>query len=361
MNGNKEYGPGGGLVVRAACAVAVCVLLLGVAARVEEGAKVKPFAKARMIFKKIEGYPSCHGATITELPGGALMAAWYAGAYEKAKDVVIFASMLPKGADDWKKPFILHDTMSYSEGNPVLYTDRGGRVWFFYVTMFGDMWTDCKVYYKTSDDGGKSWNAPVTLREETGWMTRNRPLELKDGTFILPMYDEVRWQPLFMLTNDGGKTWAAAGEKLEVPGGAIQPAVIPRDDGSLLAFLRTGEPGGNVWTIESKDSGATWGSPARTELPNPNAAVDAVKLISGAVAMVFNDSPYDRTPLSVALSHDDGKTWPDKRKLEKKFGEFSYPAMIQASDGTIHIVYTYKRTQIKHAAFNEEWLMKEKK
>jgi predicted neuraminidase len=326
------------------------------AAHSETGGTMAPFFNSEFIFEKIDGYPSCHAATLTELPDGDLMAAWYSGEYERAKDVAIFSSVRSKQTGKWSAPVILQDTPGLSEGNPVLFTDRRGRVWFFFVTMYGEKWTDCRMYYKISDDGGKTWSNPVTLIGEKGWMTRNKPIELKNGAFILPIYNEVKWSPLFMFSADGGNKWVMKGEDLRVPGGAIQPSIIQRTDGSLLAFLRTGEQGGNIWTITSEDSGLNWGNPIRTSLLNPNSAIDAVKLKSGAVVLAYNDSPFDRVPLVVALSMDDGETWQFEKKIEKKYGEFSYPAVIQSSDGIIHIVYTYKRTQIKHIEFNEEWL-----
>jgi predicted neuraminidase len=336
-----------------ALAAAVILCLAGSPRRAEGGA---PMFDSQLIFDHIEGNPSSHAATLTELPNGDIMAAWYSGAYERARDVAVFYSILPKGGGQWSKPLILHDTITRSEGNPVLFTGKDGRVWFFFVTMFGETWADCRIYYKTSADGGKTWSAQKTLIEELGWMTRNRPLELADGTLILPIYNETTWTPAFMATKDGGATWRFLARDIKVPGGAIQPAIIKRADGSLLALLRTGEAGGNIWSIESADGGKTWAEPARTKLPNPNAGIDMVKLANGHALLVFNDSPYDRTPLSVALSEDEGKTWPYVVKLEKTYGEFSYPAVIQSSDGTIHVVYTYKRTSIKHASFNEEWI-----
>jgi predicted neuraminidase len=94
------------------------------------------------------------------------------------------------------------------------------------------------------------------------------------------------------------------------------------------------------------DNGMTWSAVKKTELPNPNSAIDAVRLRDGRLVMVYNDTTDGRTPLSLAWSKN-GETWTKLRDLETGPGEYSYPAMIQARNGDLVISYTWKRQKIR--------------
>ncbi len=143
---------------------------------------------------------------------------------------------------------------------------------------------------------------------------------------------------------------------MRAPYGVIQPSVVDAGGGRLLAYMRTGGLGGLIWRSESRDGGRTWSDTVPTPLPNPNAACDAVTTPEGSIVLAFNNTPSGRTPLNVALSDDGGMTWPRCRALETGAGEYSYPAIIGTADGLFHVVYTYRRTHIKHVVFNERWL-----
>jgi predicted neuraminidase len=107
----------------------------------------------------------------------------------------------------------------------------------------------------------------------------------------------------------------------------------------------------------SSDGGSTWSEVAGTKLPNPNSGTDAVTLADGRQLLVYNhttrqgDFPSGRNMLNVAISKD-GKDWKPVLTLERERGEFSYPAVIQTSDGKVQITYTYQRQSVKHVVLD---------
>ncbi len=316
-----------------------------------------PSFDSRLIYETIPGAPSAHASTVCELADGALMAAWYAGTHEGHDDVAVYGAYLRSGAEAWGPPLVLEKTPGIPEGNPVLHPTPGGGVTLFWTTMYERKWTGCRIRIREAADRGgmRRWGPDREFAPELGLMTRNKPIVLSNGVLLLPLYDERVWASFFAWSADGGRAWERSDLLCSDPGN-IQPAAVELAPGELVALMRCGAKDGELWRARSRDFGRTWTAPERTGLPNPNAGTDMAGLASGRIALVYNDSARTRTPLTIALSEDGGETFPWKRNLEDQPGEYSYPAVIQARDGRIHVTYTYRRETIKHVSLAEEWI-----
>jgi predicted neuraminidase len=241
----------------------------------------------------------------------------------------------------------------------VFLLDHAGTLWLYHVTLAGQGWTTAHLMRQRSPDLGRRWQQPEPLGMEEGLMFRSRPLDLarldQPDHWLLPIYDEKTWRSLMLLSADDGASWSP-GQFIVTPPGNIHACVVPLADGRLLAFLRTGGKGGSIWRTTSGDHGRTWAMSEPTPLPNPNAGLDLLRLRSGALVLAFNNSSHRRTPLCVALSDDEGLTWPHMRTLQNEDGEFSYPTLIESQSGRIHGVYTWRRQWIQSVEFDEAWL-----
>ena len=303
-------------------------------------------------------WPSAHAASVVELDRG-LLASWFAGSREGAPDASIWTA--ERSDAGWSDPTKIIDTPNCSDGNSVLWLDGEGHLRIWYVTMEGRGWASCPVRERRSPDHGRTWSNDSYVRQEHGWMVRNEPIRWND-LLLMPMYDERDWSAFVLISGDGGRSWAAserlrpdAGPDVDSGVGIIQPALAKLQDGRLLMFLRS--TGGAVYRSHSLDgTGQHWSSPEPAPLPNPNCAVDLIRLQSGALLLVYNPTRRGRSPLRVALSYDDGATWAAWRDLENEAGEFSYPTAIQTSDGLLHTFYTWRRQTIAHASFEESWV-----
>jgi predicted neuraminidase len=302
-------------------------------------------------------FASAHASTIVETRDG-LVAAWFGGTREGANDVGIWTSR--RAGDAWSPPVevatgVQPDGTRHPCWNPVLFQMPGDILRLYYkVGPSPQLWWGME---RSSRDGGKSWSEATRLRDGILGPIKNKPVLLADGAIVAPSSTETperpsKWRVHFERTIDAGKTWTAVSPPPAAEGpemDAIQPAILVHAGGRLQALGRSRS--GRIFETWSADSGRTWSALALTELPNSSTGIDAVTLRDGRHLLVYNHTPKGRTPLNVAVSSD-GKTWEAALVLEREPGEYSYPAVIQAAGGLVHVTYTWKRQRIKHVVID---------
>jgi beta-galactosidase len=314
-------------------------------------------------------YPSCHASTIAEISPGVLGAAWFGGTRERHPDVGIWFARFENGKWEPAREVangVLSADKREPTWNPVLFQPKKGPLVLFYkVGPSPSQWWGMMM---TSTDGGKTWSEPRRLPDGILGPIKNKPVQLADGAWLSPSSTEGNkdgWRVHFEYSADAGKTWKILSE---VPKGAkdfdaIQPSILFHKDGRLQTLCRTKE--GVLATSWSSDQGKTWTPFEASELPNPNSGTDAVTLADGRQLIVYNHTapPPERPtkgvryPLDVGLSTD-GVHWQRVLTLETEpcAAGYAYPAVIQGSDGRIHITYTWDRKRIKHVVLDPKKL-----
>ncbi len=313
-------------------------------------------------------YLECHAATIAETPAG-MVAAWFGGTKERNPDVGIWVSRLENGK--WTPSVevvngVQNDTLRYPTWNPVLFQIPNGEMMLFYkIGPSPSKWWGMVV---RSTDNGKTWGKPEKLPDGYIGPVKNKPVLLKDGTLMCPSSTEGEggWRVHFECTKDWGKTWTKIGpindgKTISI----IQPSILTYSDGSTQVLCRSR----NRAVVESRsfDGGKTWSEAKPIDLPNNNSGTDAVTLADGRQLLVYNhvlppgkEIKGARTPLNVAISND-GKNWYAALILEDSpISQYSYPAVIQTSDGMVHFVYTWRRERIKHVVVDPSKLVLKK-
>jgi hypothetical protein len=297
------------------------------------------------------------------------------------------------------------DTPGFPDGNTTLFIDGRKRLWLFWPIILANTWQSCVTSYRVATeynaDGAPKWewqswillkpdsfveemekglearlkSSPLPpemtnrlhqlrrrinekLSQRLGWQPRCKPTVLRSGRILLPLYSDTYSVSIMAISDDGGQTWFASRPLSGY--GNIQPAVLQKNDGTLIAYMRENGPLHHIRVAESRDDGSTWGAVGVTDLPNPGSGLDALRLSNGHWVLIYNDTTRGRHRLAVSISDDEGKSWKWTRHLEdQEGGSFHYPAIVQARDGMLHAVYSYFVSggkSMKHAAFNEAWV-----
>lgn len=308
-------------------------------------------------------YRSCHASTIAETPEHDLVAAWFGGTAERNPDVGIWVARCEHGT--WLPAVevangVQRDGPRQPTWNPVLFQRPSGPLLlFFKVGPSPEKWWGMLM---TSSDGGRTWSEPRRLPDGVLGPIKNKPVLLPDGTLLCGSSTEssaLGWHVHFERSTDTGRTWTLAPEVAADGFNVIQPTILFHPGGKLQMLCRSKE--GMIVQAWSSDRGNTWSKLAATSLPNPNSGIDAVTLADGRQLLVYNHSgptlgrkgSGPRYPLNVALSAD-GSNWTSVLVLEDQPDPsgYAYPAVIQTSDGLVHITYTWHREMIKHVVLD---------
>jgi predicted neuraminidase len=349
-----------------------------------------------------------------------------------ADNVAVYGARLRKGETQWGDTFLMADFPGFPDCNTCMMIDPDNHLWLFWPIILANTWESAITNFLVADDymgnGAPKWNKfgiiplkppefaedmlkhveSVAKRQEEriaalppeaqerakarldrnrkgikarledklyqriGWQPRCKPTLLPvspshpQGRILLPLYSDTFSLGIMAISDDRGRTWFAG--KPIIEWGAIQPSVLQKKDGTLVAYMRDNGGSGHIKMAESKDDGLTWGPGRASELRNPGAGIDGVRLSNGHWCLVYNDQSRGRNSLAVSLSDDEGETWKWTRHLEKhKDGSYHYPCVIQGKDGTIHAIYSdflpkalngKEGKSMKHAAFNEAWVQR---
>lgn len=306
------------------------------------------------VFGDDRPFAQCHASTLLRTEDGKFLVAWFGGTHEKHDDVGIWLSKGEPG--HWAVPVEIAKIREDAHWNPVLFKAPDGRiVLFFKVGKEIDYW---ETWFKVSNDNGDTWSeAKELVAGDKGGRgpVRSKPIVLSDGSWLAPSSNELNgvWNAFVDRSEDGGKTWVSSKflmvNRDSVPGeGVIQPTLWESSGGHVHMLLRSSA--GVICRSDSEDYGRTWSPVYRSALPNPNSGIDVTKVGDHTLVLIFNPDNKNwgsRSPVSLAVSHDNGKSWGPIVELDRggEDEEFSYPSVIAFSD-TVAVTYTWKRQRI---------------
>ena len=328
-------------------------------------------------------FASSHASNLHALSNGDLVCVWFSGSDEGKSNVAIALSRLPKGERQWTKPVKLSQQAGRSAQNPVLFSAPTGALVLFHTSQIADEGQkNSEVRVLVSQDDGHTWTAPVALFQKPGAFIRHPLLFGQKKEWLLPMYytpeDPTNGQKhysVMAISKDKGKSW----NEYPIPHtqGLVQPSVVRLSDKRLLAYFRS-RFADWIYQSISQDDGQSWSSPQKTALPNNNSSFQLTRLKNGHLVLAFNNLQgadqhekilwkIPRSSLSVALSTDEGANWSSVRDVQlgqpsttpgEANQEYSYPSIVQTSEGDLRLTYTYLRKTIKYVEFTEDWIKK---
>ncbi len=281
---------------------------------------------------------------------------------------------------------IVHHPECQASGGSLL-RDGDGTLWLVYLGFYASVWdretnepdmekTRSDLWVVRSTDEGETWvDNRMVFSGYSG--ATNDVKQVSSGHIVVPLEYVVpkpgRLVSACVVSADGGESWQL-GKAIDIGqqgdhAGALEPVVVELRDGRLWMLIRTNL--GCFWQAFSEDNGLSWSEPEPTQFTSPSAPCHIVRLTSGRLALVWNNTSETSTSvrrraLSMALSEDDGATWTAPlecvRALEEEYPQTSYPFISEISPGEMlvgfnHVMSGWNRVQAKLFRISEQTLL----
>lgn len=348
----------------------------------ERRAETKPL----LIIEPSEEYPRHSEGDIVELKDGRLCLIYtrFTGGKgdHAAADLVMRTSA--DNGENWNEAeVVVRQTGGLNVMSVSLLRLASSEIALFYLRKTSK--EDCRPVMCVSTDEAKTWSEPaVCITDEVGYYVLNndRATQLTSGRLILPVaWHQGPGKPrdsagiiMCYLSDDNGKTWRRSkdtfkgydpsGERIIVQ----EPGVVELIDGRLMMYMRT--DAGSQYTCYSQDAGETWSKAKPSALASPLSPASIKRIPwTGELLCVWNDHSgrHDypkgrRTPLCLALSKDDGKTWNESQVIEANpDGWYCYTAITFVKDRMLLAYCAGDKevgglNRLKVLAISKDWL-----
>lgn len=357
--------------------LSVLMIALGMASSSAEIKVADGLESPSLVFKSGEGgYPHFRIPTLERSSKGTILA-FAEGRFIKddhgRNDIVLKRST--DGGRSWGELQIIHADKELVMVNPSPVTLNSGRILLFYETFphgyharvgkhhkmmdtgFG-VHTQ-KFLVRASDDDGKSWSKAIELQKTSrggkNIISSGSPanaIQLKQGAFkgriLVPLFLTERlnakkrtWNNAVLYSDDDGRSWKVSHY---VPVGKTEPSneclIAETDEGHVIINGRAGRNTKRA-VSRSRDGGVTWDTYAyTTELTNRPCNCGLLKFSYGESKRMyfsFNNSHKRRANGFVAVSQDDGLSWPMRKQVVP--GLFGYSQMVKCDDATLGMIY----------------------
>lgn len=341
-----------------------------------------------------------HSPQLLWLDSERLACVWMAGGGEGTTSMAIYGSVLQRSKTRWGRPKKLSQDTGRSEQNPLLFKTDDGRLHLIHTAQdtrssgdgswkqtggaFSMQWT-AHLRHQSTRDWNRSWTRAHDLLEHPAFC-RHPPLRLRDGNWLLPIYRSLETGGAFghdhSLVLPLDPKGVPTGPAYPVPNstGRVQGSIVlSQEDGSLLQFFRS-RLADRVYRARGTLDGSRWTEPEPVGLPNNNSSLQVIRLNSGFLAAAFNRAaanslsgvnewgsavwPLERWPLSIALSEDDGFSWPWVRDIDMGLGfcgsanwrhnlQLAYPSIVEGMPNELHVAYSWgNRAAIRYVALH---------